>query len=270
MAEKRAIDAPSHAAPRHSAMGALHRGIGAALLSIGIAFAMAGGGHAQTLFGQPLSPEPQGSPSQAPPPPVMGREGGPPSEAPPPQASPLLPAPPPAVRPNLPPVVTQPQPPPQPAQQFARVAAYERQNFGVPPQQVLHSGAMHGPTPTSVPGGKVISTEELYRMLLNRQPMLLVDVLGGDTVIPGSVSEPVLGRGGGYNDDVQQYLATALPQVTGGRIDVPIIYYCAGIQCWMSYNAALRTIALGQTNVGWYRGGIEAWVGAGLQTVPRM
>ena len=32
----------------------------------------------------------------------------------------------------------------------------------------------------------------------------------------------------------------------------------------MSYNASLRAINLGYTNVLWYRGGIEAWKQAGL------
>jgi hypothetical protein len=34
----------------------------------------------------------------------------------------------------------------------------------------------------------------------------------------------------------------------------------------MSYNAALRAINAGYTNVLWYRGGIEAWKMAGLPT----
>jgi 3-mercaptopyruvate sulfurtransferase SseA len=36
----------------------------------------------------------------------------------------------------------------------------------------------------------------------------------------------------------------------------------------MSYNAALRAINLGYTNVLWYRGGIEAWQQAGLPVQP--
>ena len=36
----------------------------------------------------------------------------------------------------------------------------------------------------------------------------------------------------------------------------------------MSYNAALRAINAGYTNVKWYRGGIEAWKAAGLPTQP--
>ncbi len=38
-------------------------------------------------------------------------------------------------------------------------------------------------------------------------------------------------------------------------------------ECWVSYNAALRAINAGYTNVLWYRGGIEAWKAAGLPTL---
>ncbi len=36
------------------------------------------------------------------------------------------------------------------------------------------------------------------------------------------------------------------------------------MKCWGSYNAALRAIRLGYTNVHWFRGGVEAWQQAGL------
>ncbi len=44
----------------------------------------------------------------------------------------------------------------------------------------------------------------------------------------------------------------------------PIVLYCLSPECWMSYNASLRAINLGYTNVLWYRGGIESWKKAGL------
>ena len=50
-----------------------------------------------------------------------------------------------------------------------------------------------------------------------------------------------------------------LQQVTGGDKAKPMLFYCQNTQCWMSYNAALRAIAMGHTRVFWYRGGIEAW-----------
>ncbi len=46
-----------------------------------------------------------------------------------------------------------------------------------------------------------------------------------------------------------------------------IVTYCQGVQCWGSYNAALRAVRLGYTNVHWYRGGMDAWRGAGLPLV---
>jgi rhodanese-related sulfurtransferase len=38
-----------------------------------------------------------------------------------------------------------------------------------------------------------------------------------------------------------------------------MVFYCVDSECWLSYNAALRAIALGYTNVMWYRGGIASW-----------
>ena len=45
---------------------------------------------------------------------------------------------------------------------------------------------------------------------------------------------------------------------------MPVVVYCQSTHCWMSYNAALRAINMGYSNVLWYRGGIEAWQAAGL------
>ena len=46
----------------------------------------------------------------------------------------------------------------------------------------------------------------------------------------------------------------------------PIVFFCAGPRCWLSYNASLRAAKLGYTNVRKYREGIEDWVDAGLPT----
>lgn len=40
---------------------------------------------------------------------------------------------------------------------------------------------------------------------------------------------------------------------------MPLVFHCQSTQCWMSYNAALRAIHMGYTQVYWYRGGVEAW-----------
>ncbi len=219
--------------------------------------------HGQSLFGRPLAPEPQADP--APPPQPERRAQPEPPPPPPPQPAPQPPTV--EVAPTPPPA---PQPPQGEDPRFAQVAAYEQHEYGVSAQAHLRNGQLHGPTPTDIPGGRVVTTADLYRMLSAQQPMLLVDVLGGNALIPGSVSDPTIGQGGSFDDQIQHYLTSALHQITDGRDDVPIVFYCSGIDCWMSYNAALRTIAAGQRNVGWYRGGLQAWTGAGLPTVPPM
>ena len=143
----------------------------------------------------------------------------------------------------------------------------ERQDLGVPPTRQLHTGAMHGPTPASIPDGQVVTTKGLTGLIQGRQvPYILFDVLGQPETLPNAVSAAWLSQPGTFNDAVQQQAAQMLAQSTQGRKDVALVFYCLSRECWMSYNAALRAINAGYTNVLWYRGGIEAWKMAGQPT----
>jgi PQQ-dependent catabolism-associated CXXCW motif protein len=145
----------------------------------------------------------------------------------------------------------------------------ERQDFGVRPPRQLHGGAMHGPTPASIPGGQVITTPGLVALIQGRQaPYIVFDVLGQPEALPGAVPAAWLSQAGTFDDAVQQQAAVMLGQATQGRKEVALVFYCLSRECWMSYNAALRAIQAGYTNVLWYRGGIEAWKAAGLPTQP--
>ncbi|MCB1568159.1 MAG: hypothetical protein KDI69_04995, partial [Xanthomonadales bacterium] len=64
---------------------------------------------------------------------------------------------------------------------------------------------------------------------------------------------------GSFNDQVQRNFGQFLQQTTQGNTGRPMVFYCQGPHCWMSYNAALRAIHLGYRQVYWYRGGVEAW-----------
>lgn len=154
-------------------------------------------------------------------------------------------------------------------QQLQQMAQLELQDYGVQPTQQLHDGAMHGPTPSSIPGARVTTTAELFQLVMsNQQPYLLFDVLGGDQTLPGAIPAVNAAQPGSFQDQAQQGFSQFLQQVTGGRQDAALIFYCASTQCWMSYNAALRAANLGYRNVLWYRGGLEAWNYAGLPTMP--
>ena len=155
-------------------------------------------------------------------------------------------------------------------QDFAAASRMEQQDFGVAPIQQLHTGAMHGPTPTHIPGGQVISTQALYVSMQQQQGKLLVfDVLGGMEGLPGAQNAVAASQAGSFSDRTQTEFGNYLQQVTQGNKATPLVFYCQSAQCWMSYNASLRAIKMGYSQVKWYRGGIEAWKAAGLPTYPR-
>jgi PQQ-dependent catabolism-associated CXXCW motif protein len=157
--------------------------------------------------------------------------------------------------------------PPQGPANLDALMQLERQDYGVAATPQLHAGQMHGPTPASIPGGQIITTKGLVELIRGGQaPVLVLDVLGGPEMIQGAQYAVPAAQSGAFNDPVQQQFGQYLQQATSGNKQYPIVTYCLSTQCWMSYNAALRAINLGYTNVLWYRGGIEAWKQAGLPT----
>lgn len=150
-----------------------------------------------------------------------------------------------------------------------QIAAFETRDFGVPPQTALRQGQFHAPTPTSLPGATLLTTANLSDAM-NRGdvPLVLIDVLGQGYSLPGAFSAPALASPGGFEDATQQQASVWLRQITQGRVDIPIVVFCSDPMCWLSYNAALRAVAAGYTNVYWYRGGLQAWQMAGLPLLP--
>ena len=81
----------------------------------------------------------------------------------------------------------------------------ERQDFGVAPSAQLHAGQMHGPTPASIPGGQVITTQGLVELMRGGQaPFLVLDVLGGTERIQGAQYAVPAAQAGSFNDATQQ------------------------------------------------------------------
>lgn len=153
---------------------------------------------------------------------------------------------------------------------FAQVETTEAEEFGVPAVDQLRSEPMHAPTPTRIPGGLVVTTEALHGLYEKNQGAFIVfDVLAGPQGLPGAQNARPAGAGGSFTDQTQREFGNYLQSVTHGNKQVPLVFYCQSIHCWMSYNAALRAIKLGYTQVLWYRGGIEAWQQAGLPTYDR-
>ena len=72
------------------------------------------------------------------------------------------------------------------------------------------------------------------------------------------------GVGGSFSDAVQDRLRRKLRELTNGNLDRPIVAVGWNSERFDGRNLALRLVALGHTQVYWYRGGREAWEVNGL------
>jgi len=172
------------------------------------------------------------------------------------------------VPPARPPAPPSPVPLP-PGPPGGATATGEAQDFGVRPQtQLRATSQLHGPTPTSLPGGKVVGTAQLAQWMQGQQGqagrVMLLHAIHSPMHLPNAIPAAPASQGGSFDDAVQREFGAYLQQATGGDRARLIVTYCQGVQCWGSYNAALRAIQMGYTNVHWYRGGIEAWQQADL------
>jgi PQQ-dependent catabolism-associated CXXCW motif protein len=144
--------------------------------------------------------------------------------------------------------------------------ADERSDFGVDPQAELKK-EVGTHTPLTIPDGRVIGTAELEFALARRTlegvPFLAIDAWrrpNWEEEIPGSIYIEYAGDYGmTFNDDRQKKLKDELAKLTNNNLNMPLVFFCVGVKCWESYNAALRAINLGYSKVYWYRGGVGSW-----------
>lgn len=155
---------------------------------------------------------------------------------------------------------------------LAQVPVGEDADLGVPPSAELRLGDHASATPLAIPGARLVTTPELKAALgrPSAERPILFDVLGGTghDSLPGAIWLPDAGRGFGFDDELQARLARTLAFVTNGDAARPMVFFCASVNCWLSYNAALRAVRLGYASVGWYRGGIQSWTAAGGALAP--
>ncbi|HRE43957.1 MAG TPA: rhodanese-like domain-containing protein [Terricaulis sp.] len=143
--------------------------------------------------------------------------------------------------------------------------AGEMNDTGVQAKETLESN-VGSPTPITVPGGQRVTTKQVVDMMRADANVILIDVLVDphNVTAQGARYVPAAGQPGGFNDAAQAQTVQALRNVTGGRNDRPLVFFCAGAACWESYNAVLRARAAGYTRLYWYRGGLASWHAAGL------
>jgi tetratricopeptide (TPR) repeat protein len=138
----------------------------------------------------------------------------------------------------------------------------EDADFGIASDDLLHTN-YEAPTPTTATGVSTIRTSDLRELVEQRKPLIL-DTISGGRSIPGAVGLWGAGIGGNVHDEYQARLGRKMQQLTGGNRDAPIVTMGLNAERFQGRNLALRLVALGYTQVYWYRGGREAWGVAGL------
>ena len=133
------------------------------------------------------------------------------------------------------------------------------------------------PVPRTLRGARVVTTAEAEALwkagaavfidVLPRppKPKLPPDTLWRDEPrpdIPGSLWLPDTGYGV-LPPQIESYFRAGLAKATDGNRDRTVVIYCLR-NCWMSWNAARRALAMGYTRVVWYPDGTDGWGEAGL------
>ena len=145
--------------------------------------------------------------------------------------------------------------------------AEEDADFGVPADALLRSN-IAGLTPTTAPGGATIRTADLPRFMDERKPVIIDPLLYfWGRSLSGAVGLRNAGIGGTITDGAQDRLRRKMAALTGGDLGKPIVAAGWNSERFDGRNLALRLVALGYTNVHWYRGGREAWEVAGLPEI---
>jgi PQQ-dependent catabolism-associated CXXCW motif protein len=136
------------------------------------------------------------------------------------------------------------------------------------------------PTPAGLSGATTVGTEEARR-LWEEGVTTFIDVLPREerppdlpegTIwrdrphdsIPGATWLPNVGYAA-LSPEEAAYFEGGLAAATGGDPSRPVLFFCRE-ECWMSWNAAKRALAMGYSDVYWFPGGTDGWARAGFAT----
>lgn len=139
------------------------------------------------------------------------------------------------------------------------------------PSTLAKQSHLTGMTPKILEGIRSLDTAELMIALKQTGRPVTIDVMNSGPTIPGTLNFIHAGlsfedekKETAFEERFRQMLKAAAPD-----LNQPVVFYCASSECWLSVNAAMRARKIGYTQVMWYRGGLAAWVRAGLPTTHR-
>jgi len=122
-------------------------------------------------------------------------------------------------------------------------------------------------TPATLTGAKVVSAEDVKKMLDGGVPVIDTRVAAeyAEKTIKGAKSVPYKEKSAkdiGFDAAQDQFDLAKLPTDKAA----PVVFFCNAGECWKSYKASVAAIKGGYTKVHWFRGGMPEWTAKGLPT----
>jgi PQQ-dependent catabolism-associated CXXCW motif protein len=164
---------------------------------------------------------------------------------------------------------------------FYSFTAYPGQTVNEP--DAYRTSNYNSEVPLGVTGAKVFdSAQQLDEFLRSNPDSIMLDVFPAARkpdnlaatelwIEPSreTISGAIWLANTGYGDppaELKHFFSQQLAQLTARNKHRAIIIFCEP-QCWHSWNASKRAVALGYTNIYWYRSGVSGWQAANMPAV---
>lgn len=122
-----------------------------------------------------------------------------------------------------------------------------------------------GETPQTVAGARTVDAPAVSGLMANSRRPVLIDVATGNErqSLPGAVWLPGAGTCERDGPSIQARFEARIAELTGNDKSRPVIVFCPNRNCWLSYNATIRLVRAGYTDIAWFRDGTDGYVRGG-------
>jgi rhodanese-related sulfurtransferase len=129
------------------------------------------------------------------------------------------------------------------------------------------TASMAAETPHALAGTKVVTAEEVKKLLDSGTPVIDTRVAAeyAEKTIKGAVSVPYKEKSAkdpGFDASQDQFDLAKLP----ANKSAPLVFFCNAGECWKSYKASVVASKAGYSKINWFRGGFPEWSSKGLPT----
>lgn len=106
--------------------------------------------------------------------------------------------------------------------------------------------------PAQVEGAQTLSAEAVVGLILDNPQLIVIDARRHEEYLKGHIEGAV--------NVLDEEITPEVLQQTIPQKSTPVLFYCNGVFCLRSSNAATKALKLGYHQVYWFRGGWVEWM----------